>query len=185
MARTYDDNAWWPEEAGSAISGSTLFANKFKAAAAGTVNFHTNLKNFLDPRLRTQRQPQTMPQGSDTPSRYDLFAGSRVMQRVAAARRAGGALPELKVTLLFGVGQDLDNLGLRFFFEQVDDTILINIPGAEQPRWNFGISGLKDVSRGVVEDQVKKLIEASALGSGVPHKIAILATHGGVAGVGG
>jgi len=107
------------------------------------------------------------------------------MQRVAAARRAGGALPELKVTLLFGVGQDLDNLGLRFFFEQVDDTILINIPGAEQPRWNFGISGLKDVSRGVVEDQVKKLIEASALGSGVPHKIAILATHGGVAGVGG
>lgn len=176
MPRTYDDNAWWAEEAGSPISGSTLFKNKFKEAAAGTVNWHENLKNFLDPGLRLQRQPQEMPRGSHGESRYDLFAGSRVKQRVDNARRSGGPLPEFKVTLLFGVGQDLDNLGLRFFFEQVDDTILINIPGAERPRWNFGISGLVNTSRKIDEDQVSRLIGASALGS-VPHKVTTLAAY--------
>ncbi|MDQ2777344.1 MAG: hypothetical protein M3Y57_20865 [Acidobacteriota bacterium] len=176
MPRTYDDNAWWPEEAGSLISGSTLFENKFKKPSSGTVNWHDNLKNFLDPALRPQRQPQTMPPGSHAPSRYDLFAGSQVARRIDSALASGGTLPELKVTLLFGVGQDLDNLGLRFFFEQVNDTILINIPGSESPRWNLGISGLKDTTRGIDEDQVSRLIAANYFGT-IPHKITTLAAY--------
>lgn len=176
MARSYDDNAWWTDEAGAPISGSTLFANKFKEASAGTVNWHENLKNFLDPNVRAQRQPQTMPPGSHGLARYDLFAGSLVKQRVDHAHHSGAPLPELRVTLLFGVGQDLDNLGLRFFFEHVDDAILINIPGSESPRWNFGISGLVDPGRGIDEDQVSRLIASSALGN-VPHKIETLAAY--------
>src|SRR5271166_4260199 len=141
MPRNYDDNAWWSEERGSAIPGSTLFTNKFKEAGSGTVNWNGQLKNYLDPGVRTQRQPQYMPPRSHQPARYDLFAGSQVKRRVDQARGSRKPLPNLKVTLLFGVGQDLDNLGLRFFFEQVDDAILINIPGAEAPRWNIGITG--------------------------------------------
>ena len=177
MPRSLNDNAYYEDERGSNVPNSNLFRNRYKETSGRCVNSKQYLKNLLDPSVRhQQRQKQSIPAAFQNKEfRYDFFAGSKVKKRVDDARNAGGNLPELKVSLLFGVQQDLDDLGLRHYFEQVDDRVLINIPGSEEPRWNFGISGLIDQSRGIGKNQVKDLLTAG-LGD-VPHKITILAAY--------
>jgi hypothetical protein len=189
-------NAFYDDERGSPVPGSSLFLNKFSEPGCPGVNFNDSLKNFLDPSARPQqRQKQAIPpafQGQK--SRYDLYVGSKVKKRIEEARRARTTPPELKISLLFGAGRehtaqdpavmDLDNLGLRYYFEHVDDRVLINISGREpddqvvprRPRWNVGISGLVDARRGVDVDQVKGLMTGAGLAD-VPYKIAILAAY--------
>jgi hypothetical protein len=182
-------NAFYDDERGSAVPGSSLFLNKFSEPGCPGLNFNDSLKNFLDPSVRPQqRQKQTtIPAASlGQKSRYDLYVGSKAKKRIEDARRVRTTPPELKISLLFGAGRehtvkdpavmDLDNLGLRYYFEQVDDRVLINVSGREAPRWDVGISGLVDASRGVDVDQVKGLMTGAGLAD-VPYKIAILAAY--------
>jgi hypothetical protein len=171
MPRTFDDAYFENEKGDPEPGGSGRFLNLYKSPRSGSINIHRNLQNPLDRTVRRQRQPQVIPTDSEGQlSRYDVYVGSRTLRAVQAARgaRPGTSLPTLKITLLFGVGQDLDNLGLRFYFEQVDDRVLINIPGREsdsKPRWNIGIS----------DDQIKSLM-VEALPD-VPYKIVTLAAY--------
>lgn len=169
MPRTFD-NAYFDNEKGDPVSGSTVFLNKFKQPGSGTVNVNLNLQNYLDPAVRpTQRQPQTIPAASQgQTSLYAIFIGSKALKKIKDAAAANRSLPEMKITLLFGVGLDLDNLGLRFFFEQVDDRILINVPGEEAPRWNIGITGLVDAGRGITVNQIESLVTQAMTVANIP-----------------
>jgi hypothetical protein len=202
MSRTLD-HAYFADEKGSPVAGDTLFSNKFKESSSRSLNFFAFLENPLDPELRTQRQPQKIPTGPGSPgsepggrlkSRYDLYIGSKTLKRIRDAVAARVTPPVLKISLLFGVGRDLDNLGLRFYFEQVEDRVLINIPGREPedngkiPRWNIGITGLQivfDKKVGIAQslvgtNQIKSMMNDSMSRVGlnnVPYKIATLAAY--------
>jgi hypothetical protein len=96
-------------------------------------------------------------------------------------REAGKPPLELKISLLFGIGNDLDNLGLRYYFEQVDDKIIINIPGIEQKiRWGIGITGLTDPDRNINANQINTLINYALENTkfkGTRYKITTLAAY--------
>src|SRR5215204_1607243 len=173
--RTYF--AYFENEQGSQVSGQNVFFNKFKPPG-NPYNLYDDMKNYLDPGVRTQRQPQDIPKADQGQKlRYDFFIGSKTWKKIDNARTAKASIPEVKVTLLYGVGQDLDNLGLRYFFEQVDDRVLINISGMERGgNWGIGITGLVDPSLGIDFDQIKYLFTAGGL-KDVPYKITILAAY--------
>jgi len=189
MPRDYE-NAYFEDEKGSPVPNDDLFKNKFKESTAKSLNFHEDLENYLDPDVRIQRQPLKIPQGFEKrKSRYDIYIGSKTLKKVKDAKAAGLPIPNVKVSLLFGVGQDLDNLGLRYYFEQVDDRILINVPGREpgqdgaKDRWNIGISGkimpIKTGS-GTGINQIKRLIDKAKSGiivDDIPFKIVTLAAY--------
>jgi hypothetical protein len=176
MKRNYD-HAYFENEKGAPVPGDSLFFNKFNPKP-NPRNTFDDKENQLDPAVRRQRQPQAVPK-SKTPLRHrvDFFIGSRTAARIDQARAARAQIPEVKVTLLYGVGRDLDNLGLRYFFEQVDDRVLINISGVEEgSKWGVGISGLEDASRGIKEDQIKFSFAGGGFGD-VPYKITTLAAY--------
>ena len=182
MPRSFD-NAYFDNEKGDPVSGSTVFLNKFKQPTSGAVNVNLNLQNYLDPAVRSQRQPQSIPAAAQgQTSLYAIFIGSKALKKIKDAVAAKQSLPEMKITLLFGVGLDLDNLGLRFFFEQVDDRILINVPGEEAPRWNIGITGLVDTARGITVNQIESLVSqamsvANVSSANPPFQIKTLAAY--------
>jgi phosphatidylserine/phosphatidylglycerophosphate/cardiolipin synthase-like enzyme len=158
MPRKFE-NAYFENERGSKVPGDNLFFNNYKQRGSPW-NRHDNLKNYLDHTVRKQqRQQQDIPKDSQGQElRYDLYVGSKTWHKVQAAQAAKTNLPELKISLLYGVGRDLDNLGLRYFFEQVDDRVLINIPGIEEgSHWGVAITGLVDPGLGIDVDQIQYL----------------------------
>ncbi len=54
--------------------------------------------------------------------------------------------------------------------------MLINVPGAEAPRWNFGISGLIDATRSINENQVLTLLKKVHLDD-APIEVTTLAAY--------
>src|SRR5437763_1790690 len=174
--RNYE-HAYFENEQGSKVPSENLYFNKYREAGVPW-NLTDDLSNFLDPAIRPQqRQPQAIPKEFQTlRSRYDFYISKKTWDNVQRALAANAPPPTLKISLLFGVGQDLDNLGLRYYFEQVDDRVLINIPGLEGMRWNIGITGLEDASQGITTNQVKFFLDASGL-KGVPFKITTLAAY--------
>ncbi len=172
MSHRNNDHAYFENEQGTQVPNEKLYFNKFRELGE-PYNHHEDLSNFLDSAIRPQqRQPQIIPrefQGKS--SRYDFYIGQktwRALQRPSP--------PLLKVSLLFGVERDLDNLGLRYYFEQVEDRVLINIPGREGVRWSIGITGLEDVSRGITVNQVKHFLDRIGI-QNMPYKITTLAAY--------
>ena len=107
------------------------------------------------------RQPQLHipPPNRNKRGQYGFYIGSQAWKKFLEAKKDGQTSPEFKVTLLFGTGNDADNLGMRYYYEQADDRILINIPGIEQkPRWGIGISGLVNKERNIVLNQIDFII---------------------------
>ena len=170
-------HAWFDNERGTQVPGESLFLNKFRQLGLPW-NYHENLKNYLDPATRPQqRQPQSMPSSAANElERFDIYVGQKTKKRIDDARAASQPLPNLKVSILWGVGSDLDNLGLRYYFEQVNDRVLVNVSGKEAPRWNIGISGLSDSSRGIDVNQVGYLFSKVGMND-VPRKISVLAAY--------
>jgi len=150
-------------------------------------------RNYLDPfcvidegrpELRVKlRQPQVFIPVKNRNQRGPicLYIGSKTWKNMLDARADGKAPPQLKISLLFGIGNDVDNLGLRYFFEQVNDRLLINIPGIEQePKWGIGITGLKNLERNIISDQINTVINfafENTVFKAVRYKIATLAAY--------
>jgi hypothetical protein len=170
-------HAWFDNERGAQVSGESLFLNKFRELGPPW-NYDEKLKNYLDPATRPQqRQPQSMPSSAANKlERFDIYVGQKTKKQVDDARAASQPLPSLKASILWGVGSDLDNLGLRYYFEQVNDRVLVNVSGKEAPRWNIGISGLSDPSRGIDLNQVGYLFSKVGMND-VPRKISVLAAY--------
>ncbi|HYU31889.1 MAG TPA: hypothetical protein VEW48_06980 [Thermoanaerobaculia bacterium] len=170
MSHRNYDHAYFENEQGTKVPGENLYFNKFRELGKPW-NQNVDLTNYLDPSLRTQLQPQVIPrQSQGMASRYDFYIGQKTWNALARSPP-----PVLKVTLLFGVERDLDNLGLRYYFEQVEDRVLINIPGREGARWNIGISGLVDSSLGIVTNQVQDFF--NLIGFTSPYTITTLAAY--------
>jgi hypothetical protein len=174
-------HAYYEDEEGDQVAGKSMHLNRFRAAGAPR-NQELKLPNLLDPAVRKQLlQPQWVPFGKHGAQHtYRSYVGQKTWQAMRDALEAGDDSKELKVTLLFGAGSeggsDMDVAGLRYFLEQVDDRMLINVPGEERPRFDVGISGLVDVDRGIPENQVERFIDLSQL-KGIPYKITTLAAY--------
>lgn len=180
MANRNTNHAYYEEEQGSAVPGQQLHLNRYREAGT-PFHLETEMMNFLDPEERSQLQPQVIPK--DKRGKLQMhrsYIGLAALTRMQQALLAGGSLPTLKVTLLFGAGNehysDLDVAGLRHFLEQVDDRMIINIPGEEFPRFNVGISGLVDPTREISWNQVDRHIDAVGL-KGIPYRISTLAAY--------
>jgi hypothetical protein len=148
------------------------------------------LENYLDPELFDPKDPnnsvklhqkQSMPKIREKTFQYDLYIGSGTWKKMLQAKEKNDPLPLLKITLLFGVGQDLDHLGLRFYFEKVDDRILINIPGMDKdPKFAIGISGLSSKARNIHFDQISLLVKSALANTkfkDIKYKISTLAGY--------
>ena len=74
----------------------------------------------------------------NTISPYRIFASNAVRNNPKLINKSQKA----KVTILFAVGDQMNRHGLRSFFSHSDDSVLIEVPGieGERPNWGIGIS---------------------------------------------
>ena len=185
LPRNTDSAYFSDEQNGTRATEGRGFLNKFKISRSFTgpefsliprldirrLDVRLGGRNYLDPdcvidetrpELRVKlRQPQKQipVKNRNTLGNYNVYIGSKTWSNMIKAKAEGRSPPELKIVLLFGIGNDVDNLGLRYYFEQVDDKVLINIPGIEnEPRWGIGITGLRDMDRNIVRDQINYLM---------------------------
>lgn len=173
-------HAYFEDEQGSPVKNENLHLNWFKESGR-PLNYETKWSNPLDPTKRKQVQPQDVPGEKQGQSFvYQSYVGMATWERIQEAMARGNTPPELKITLLWGAGNqnggDIDASGLRYFLEKVEDRMLIEIPGEESPRINIGITGLFDPTRGIYVNQVASFLRASEL-KDVPYRITTLAAY--------
>lgn len=70
---------------------------------------------------------------------YFIFVSARLQAKEADAASAGTKLL-IKVAILFAVGDQMQRAGLRSYFKDSGDSVLITCPGTEsKPAWGWGI----------------------------------------------
>lgn len=178
-------HAWFEDEAGEAVPNENVSLNKYNQSGSTGINVVEPFSNYLNPSIRPQRQPQPTPvEYRKLDGEYCLYVGSKTRAKIERARKgAAPGLPKIRVTLLFGVGGDLNVLGLRHYFEQIDDCILLNVPGVEPdslgkglPRWNVGVSGLVNADKQIKTNQIGEILAHAKLAD-VPYTISTLAAY--------
>jgi hypothetical protein len=97
---------------------------------------------------------------------YFIYVPEPLRARVAA----GSAPAEVKVSVLFCVGDQINRAGLRSFFERFDDRVLITVPGRERE------GGVKAWGIGIDATIVRDLFALAGLGALTP-SISVLACY--------
>ncbi|MBS1717786.1 MAG: hypothetical protein JSS72_08650 [Armatimonadetes bacterium] len=177
------EQAVWEDEEGPTING--VASNKYGSGNAGCINLTTELPNLLDRAVRyEQRQPfGPRPARANWSGTYQLFGSSKLKTRIEKAKSSGAPMPLVRVCILFGVGGDINMLGLRHYFEQADDCVIINVPGWEASwspdgrPWLFGISGQTLPPLGEGLNQIKALFDRTGILGGLKFKITSLGAY--------
>ncbi|MFY9803466.1 MAG: hypothetical protein WA211_08600 [Candidatus Acidiferrales bacterium] len=147
------------------------------ATALATVTAQTvfaGKPNPLDPRVTPHLlQPEVIP--SSRPASHDesywIYVPPAFTASVNKALRDGKSPPTARVSVLFGVGAEVNRHGLRSFFANTADCVLIEVGGIEsQPEspdpWAIGIT---DAMIGDLLHQ--------ALGAAVSYELDVLAAY--------
>jgi len=130
--------------------------------------------NPLDPRVdSTLVQPELIPKSRAVlpGESYWLFVPDAFEKAVKEALAKKQPPPTARVSVLFGVGLEVNRHGLRSFFADTDDRILIEVGGVESVPEATGPWGM-----GITDGMVKNLLY-EALGSNVTAEVEILAAY--------
>ncbi|MEJ8640178.1 hypothetical protein [Streptomyces sp. MS2.AVA.5] len=187
------DEAFFEDEFSAARKPTGSHRNRFDDPGSGTVYKSVSLPNPLDPLIAKVRQPEVIPpdhQGEKSP--YWIFVPRAVAQKVATAKRERRPKPQINVTILWGVGGEIDAHGLRTVFEHAQSTVIINVTGREEgvttlpdgtkvptPAWGVGMGRLESVLGSLLDDepdQVRKLLNTAGLEHAEP-SVRILAAY--------
>jgi hypothetical protein len=150
LTRNTLQDAFFLEERGDPHSLDSLFSNKFKLVSR-------KFSNPLDPWVREAiyklQQPEKIEQrfGGDEDRKkkeYAIFVPDK-------ARQQGQSKAIAKVTLLFCVGAEINRHGLRSFFADSPDRVLITVPGVEVDTTR-GL--LKPWGVGITTEQIRQLL---------------------------
>jgi len=154
-------DAFFPEERGNKHSKGSLYFNKFPLV-------ELEFFNPLDPTKPGSKIPLSQPEDIERrfgglQKYYRIFVPAKLVKEKSEKSIA-------KVTLLFCVRTEINRFGLRTFFAQSPDRVLITIPGIEPDR-KAGI--LKPWGIGITKDQISDLLKAA--GSAAIPEIRIIA----------
>jgi hypothetical protein len=180
QARSLSKDAFYDDEwavAPAFPNPRNVHFNRFTAlTAAGAVEqtVLTSRPNPLDPRVTTTLvAPELIPAGRP-PSPGDLywvFVPDGYKAAVAAALANGQVPPTACVSVLFGVGFEMNRHGLRSFFAARANRILIEVGGVESVPEASGPWGI-----GITDALIADLLTA-ALGTAVPVTLDVLAAY--------
>lgn len=154
-------DAFFPEERGNKHSKGSLYFNKFPLV-------ELEFFNPLDPTKPGSKIPLSQPEDIER-----RFGGLQKYYRIFVPEKLVKEKSEksiAKVTLLFCVRTEINRFGLRTFFAQSPDRVLITIPGIEPDR-KAGI--LKPWGIGITKDQISDLLKAA--GSSAIPEVRIIA----------
>lgn len=174
-----EEEAFFPDEAGATLTARKLHENRFIKSKTQRVPFYNPL---LDAYI--------LADGSEPPADEDESghipeltkkeaAKSSDMQATAASGYRvfvpAGAAPPFKISVLFGVGQELIRHGLRTFFESLSDRAFILVPGIEAG-WPIA----KEIGRawgvGITTDIIEQLLSKAGF-AGAAFTIDVLAGY--------
>jgi len=173
--RVFGEAFFENEFGGTRTNGS--HDNRFSDPLSGSLLKSINLPNFLDPAVGSVPQPEHIPtEWRGAKSTYWLFAPRGVVTAIRSAEREHLPPPRVNVTVLWGVGGEIEAHGLRAVFEHAN-TVLINVSGREGwsdlpdgrpagrtfPKWGIGISGRVHLPAGVTDNQVVAVLAAAGL----------------------
>lgn len=175
------DEAFFEDEFAATKKANGSHPNRFDDPALGLgVYTSTKLANPLDAKVLAVSQPEKIPtewQGPGAKSPYDVFVPRRVARTVAEAKVKRSPRPRVNVTLMWGVGGEIQAHGLRAVFDGAETTVIINISGREEgwddlpdgrkagrtfPSWGIGISRT-GTAASAPEDQVRKILDHAGL----------------------
>jgi hypothetical protein len=142
------------------------------SATAQTV--FTTKPNPLDPRVTSGLlQPEVIPAShSALPGEtYWIYVPDAYQNAVKDALAARKTAPTARVSVLFGVGAEVNRHGLRSFFASTSDRILIEVGGIERvpegaEKWGIGIT-----------DKMVAELLSEALGTEVTSELEVLAAY--------
>jgi hypothetical protein len=84
---------------------------------------------------------------------YFIFVPKKLKDLFDA--RPAGSKPQAKISLFFGVGPEVNLFGLRRFFAEADDAILITVPGVERAWPGYGRAWGIGITTAIIEDLMK------------------------------
>jgi hypothetical protein len=155
--------------------------NRFTTVSAAGVTEQTLLTkrpNPLDPRVTAGlAQPEVIPSSrAVSPGElYWVFVPDAYLRAVTEAGKtphgAGTTLPTAHVSVLFGVGLEVNRHGLRSFFANTPDRVLIEVGGVESVPEATGPWGI-----GITDAMIAELVE-TAVGTKVPVQVNVLAAY--------
>ncbi len=172
----FDDE--WPPTPPPVANPRRVHFNRFTTVTAtGTAaqTARTNKSNPLDPRVTTSGllQPEVIPASRPVSpgESYWIFMPDAFKQAVQAASKAKKTVPTARVSVLFGVGLEVNRHGLRSFFAGTADRVLIEVGGIESVPEATGPWGI-----GITAAMVGELLQ-EALGTPVTSQVEVLAAY--------
>jgi outer membrane protein OmpA-like peptidoglycan-associated protein len=144
------------------------------ATTATEQTLRTAKPNPLDPRVTPGLiQPEVIPASrSISPGEsYWIYIPDAYRTAVQNALAARAPLPTARVSVLFGVGAEVNRHGLRSFFSATADRILIEVGGIESVPEATGPWGI-----GITTQMIVDLL-SDALGTTVPCQLEVLAAY--------
>lgn len=159
-----DDEAFFPDEwdPGGAMLASGLHQNKFATVGKNAIEGFVNPLLYLSSTWVDELTDKERKSVDDAAAKLGM--GTGVVHTYRIFRPPNFSATETKVSLLFGLGQEMMMKGLRTFFERFTDRVLIVISGLQRQSpivaqsigrpWGVGIDHyvidqlLKDVGAG-------------------------------------
>ncbi|TDU80692.1 hypothetical protein [Streptomyces sp. KS 21] len=183
------EDAFFEDEFSEETNKNGAHKNRFDTAPSGSVYLSVKMRNLLDASWERDKGATPVPQPEHIPpewerhrSNYYIFVPSMVARKVAEARRDQRPRPRINVTILWGVGGEINVHGLRAVFEDSESTILINVAGRERPAWGIGFGKYKSTHAQLLgeddpgTDQLRTLMKKAGVEYADP-KIRVLAAY--------
>jgi hypothetical protein len=151
--------------------------NRFTTLTATTLNPQsvlTGKRNPLDPRVTPGLlQPEVIPakRAVSHEESYWIYVPPAFQKAVKDALAADTTPPTARVSVLFGVGAEVNRHGLRSFFESTADRILIEVGGIESRPESPDPWGI-----GITDSMIADLLQ-EALGTRVSAELEVLAAY--------
>jgi hypothetical protein len=166
----------WASPAPSVANPRHVHFNRFTTvttSGATPQTLKTGNPNPLDPTVTSGlKQPEVIPsRAAGRAESYWVYVPPAYIRAVKAAADHRKELPVAQVSVLFGVGAEVNRHGLRSFFEKKADCILIEVGGIESVPEKTGPWGI-GITDAIIADLLTR-----ALGRKVPSKLEVLAAY--------
>ena len=180
LSRDLERDAFYEDEwqlAPAAPNPRRVHFSRFTAVsaiAAVPQTLLTSRPNPLDARVTAGLvAPEVIPPGrsATTGESYWVFVPDAFKAAVAQAAAAGTTAPVARLSVLFGVGAEMNRHGLRSFFSGSADRIFIEVGGVESVPEQTGPWGI-----GLTDAMIADLLRA-AVGVPVSVKLEVLAAY--------